>query len=208
MKAEIVAARDVRVELGGHRVLDGVALTASPGQIVAIAGENGAGKSTLLRCLAGLQTPSSGQVHVLDGPPVDAAGFWREVALVGDEPAWYPGLSVLEHLEMALSVHDGGRLSAQAALSAFALDGRADQHPLTLSTGQRQRLSLAMALIRPSRLLLLDEPERGLDADFRARLGDLLRAYAADGGTVVMATHDRDLATACGARLVTLEAAC
>jgi ABC-2 type transport system ATP-binding protein len=135
MSAEIIAARDVRVDLGGHPVLHGVDLTAEPGQIVAIAGENGAGKSTLLRCLAGLQTPSSGQVQVLNGPPVDAASFWREVALVGDEPAWYPGLSVREHLEMVLSVHDGGRLSVEAALSAFDLEGRAELHPLTLSTG-------------------------------------------------------------------------
>ncbi|GAA3466586.1 heme ABC exporter ATP-binding protein CcmA [Nonomuraea roseola] len=206
MKTEIISARGVQVDLGGRPVLRGVDLTAGPGQIVAVAGENGVGKSTLLRCLAGLHNPSAGHVEVLDAPPADTAGFWREVALTGDEPAWYPGMSVREHLELAVSVHDGGRLGVEEALTAFDLHERADLHPLALSTGQRQRLSLAMALIRPSRLLLLDEPERGLDAAFRARLAGVLRRYAAEGGTVIMATHDHELADKCGARLVTLEA--
>src|SRR5690606_42139972 len=75
----------------------------------------------------------------------------------------------------------------------------------SLSTGQRQRLSLAMALLRPSRVLLLDEPERGLDAAFRKRLAGLLAEYAADGGAVVMVTHDQGFSE--DARRVALEAA-
>ncbi|RJL24753.1 ABC transporter ATP-binding protein [Bailinhaonella thermotolerans] len=204
METDIVAARGVRVELGGRPVLDAVDLTAGPGRIVAVTGENGAGKSTLLRCLAGLETPSAGRVEVLGGPPADTPAFWRDVAQAADEPAWYPGLSVREHLELALSVHGRGRLTAEGALTAFGLEERADLHPLSLSTGQRQRLTLAMALIRPSRLLLLDEPERGLDAAFRERLAGLLREYAGEGGAVVMATHDLALARDCGARLAPL----
>ncbi|MEV4093058.1 ABC transporter ATP-binding protein [Streptosporangium saharense] len=237
-----IAAHDVQVDLGGQAVLRGVDLTAAPGEIVAVIGENGAGKSTLLRCLAGLETPAAGRVLVLGDPPTDTATFWREVALTGDEPAWYPGLSVQEHLELVTATHRddrtdhhrqpshsgqtdrheqtnsdgqtgrgertnrGGRMDAGEALAAFDLEGRADLHPLTLSTGQRQRVSLATALVRPSRLLLLDEPERGLDTAFRDRLADILREYAVRGGTVVMATHDLGLAEACGARLVRLEA--
>jgi ABC-type multidrug transport system ATPase subunit len=85
-------------------------------------------------------------------------------------------------------------MTVDAALETFALVERADAAPLNLSTGQRQRLALAAALLRPSSLLLLDEPERGLDAQFRAALADLLDEYAAEGGTVVLATHDQDLA--------------
>ncbi|MER7133866.1 heme ABC exporter ATP-binding protein CcmA [Streptosporangium saharense] len=207
-----IAAHDVQVDLGGQAVLRGVDLTAAPGEIVAVIGENGAGKSTLLRCLAGLETPAAGRVLVLGDPPADTAAFWREVALTGDEPAWYPGLSVQEHLELVTATHRDdrtardGRMDVGVALAAFDLGGRADLHPLTLSTGQRQRVSLATALVRPSRLLLLDEPERGLDTAFRDRLADILREYAAKGGTVVMATHDLGLAESCGARLVRLEA--
>ncbi|MFF0577564.1 heme ABC exporter ATP-binding protein CcmA [Streptosporangium saharense] len=201
-----IAAHDIQVNLGGQAVLRGVDLTAAPGEIVAVIGENGAGKSTLLRCLAGLETPATGRILVLGDPPTDTATFWREVALTGDEPAWYPGLSVQEHLELVTTTHRDGRMDVGAALAAFDLGGRADLHPLTLSTGQRQRVSLATALVRPSRLLLLDEPERGLDTAFRDRLADILREYAVQGGTVVMATHDLGLAEACGARLVRLEA--
>lgn len=187
-------------------MLRGVDLEVAAGQIVAVAGENGAGKSTLLRCLAGLADPAQGVIEVLAGAPVDAPEFWRQVAMLGDEPAWYPGVSVAEHLELMASVHGGGRMSAGAALEAFALGGRAAMHPLTLSTGQRQRLALAMTLLRPSRLLLLDEPERGLDSGFKTALAGLLSAYADEGGAVVMATHDLGLAAACGARVHTLEA--
>ena len=204
MTATIIEARDVGVRIGGGPILAGVALRAAPGDIVAVVGENGAGKSTLLRCLAGLQTGVSGEVSVFGRAPVDEPAFWRDVALLADEPAWYPGLTVREHLEMMRAVHGAARMRTAAALEGFGLAGAADRAPLTLSTGQRQRLALAMTLVRPSRLLLLDEPERALDRAFRSRLAAHLAGYAGDGGTVVMATHDRDLVTATGARELVL----
>lgn len=193
------------VELGGAPVLREVDLMVTAGEVVAVVGPNGVGKSTLLRCIAGLQAPGCGEIGVLGAPPKDAAAFWRDVVLVGDEPSWYPGLTVQEHLELMRAVHGSARLEVDAALETFGLAERRDQVPLTLSTGQRQRLSLAMALLRPSRLLLLDEPERGLDARFRERLAALLSGYAADGGAVVMATHDLGFAHAAGARMLALE---
>ncbi|GAB3900282.1 heme ABC exporter ATP-binding protein CcmA [Microbispora bryophytorum] len=207
MANAIITARGVGLDLGGVPVLRGVDLTAAPGEIVAVMGENGVGKSTLLRCLAGLHPSPRGEIDVLGGPPADLPDFWRHVVQAGDEPAWYPGLSVREHLELMEAVHQDARLTVGEALETFELTARADLAPLSLSTGQRQRLSLAMALLRPSRLLLLDEPERGLDAGFRQRLAEILRGYAADGGTVVMATHDARLAQDTGARVITLRAA-
>ncbi|MEV4242392.1 ABC transporter ATP-binding protein [Streptosporangium canum] len=204
MPTPIITARDIEVDLGGNPVLRDVGLTAVPGEIVAVIGANGAGKSTLLRCLAGLQLPASGELDVLGGPPRDDSAFWRDVVLVGDEPAWYPGLTVREHLELMRAVHTPPRLEVDAALGLFDLERRADASPLTLSTGQRQRLSLANALLRPSRLLLLDEPERGLDSTFRQHLATILREYATAGGTVIMATHDLRLAEATLARQVVL----
>ncbi|MGP4099222.1 heme ABC exporter ATP-binding protein CcmA [Nonomuraea sp. KM90] len=195
MYDSIIRIDDLTVELGGNPVLKGMELTVSPGEVVAVVGPNGSGKSTLLRCLAGLQPATSGEVRVFGRSPADDAGFWGRVALLGDEPAWYPGLTAREHLELMGAVHTRARMTVDAALEEFALVERADAPPLNLSTGQRQRLSLASALLRPSTLLLLDEPERGLDAGFRARLADLLDEYAAEGGTVVMATHDEGLAT-------------
>lgn len=193
MSEPVIVARGVGVELGGVPVLEGIDLTACPGEVVAVLGANGVGKSTLLRCLAGLQR-CAGRVEVLGRPPADTPGFWREVALVGDEPAWYPGLTAGEHLELMGAVHGPGRLETGAALELFGLSGCADRAPSALSTGQRQRLSLAMGLVRPSRVLLLDEPERGLDAAFRDRFAGLLVGYAAGGGAVVMVTHDAGFA--------------
>ncbi|MFG1968041.1 heme ABC exporter ATP-binding protein CcmA [Nonomuraea fuscirosea] len=200
MHDPIITTDNLTVELGGNPVLRDLRLTVSPGEIVAVVGPNGSGKSTLLRCLAGLQPATSGEIRVFGEPPADDAAFWGRVALLADEPAWYPGLTAREHLELMGAVHARPRMSVDAAMEAFALTERGDAPPLNLSTGQRQRLCLAAALLRPSTLLLLDEPERGLDAAFRDHLTGLLAAYADEGGTVVMATHDEGLAA--GARQI------
>ncbi|NBF00254.1 heme ABC exporter ATP-binding protein CcmA [Nonomuraea sp. KC401] len=194
MYEPIIEVADLAVDLGANPVLRDVRLTVSPGEIVAVVGPNGCGKSTLLRCLTGLQPATSGEIRMFGEPPADNARFWSRVALLGDEPAWYPGLTAREHLELMGAVHATPRMTVDAALDVFALTERADAVPLNLSTGQRQRLCLAATLLRPSTLLLLDEPERGLDAAFRSRLAGLLGDYAAGGGTVVMATHDEGLA--------------
>jgi ABC-2 type transport system ATP-binding protein len=197
----------VRVAYGSFMVLEDVNLAVADGEIVAVTGVNGAGKSTLLSCLAGLHRPAAGTVTVLGAPPRDDAAFWRAVALVADQPTWYPGLTLREHLELVRLTHEpvrGWCLPADELIDVFGLSVRADAVPLDLSSGQRQRLSLAAALARPSRLLLLDEPEQSLDPGFRQELAGLLLEYPGHGGTVVMATHDLDFAAAAGARRMLL----
>jgi ABC-2 type transport system ATP-binding protein len=206
--ATVVAVRGLRVGYGSIVVLADIELTVTAGQIVAVTGVNGVGKSTLLTCLAGLHRPAAGTMSVLGGAPRDDPAFWRAVALVADQPTWYPGLTVREHLELIRLTHQplrGWCLPADELIDFFGLSARADASPLDMSSGQRQRLSLAAALARPSRLLLLDEPEQSLDAGFRFELAALLReGYADNGGTVIMATHDADFALAAGAREVRL----
>jgi len=189
-------------------VLEDIGLTARAGEIVAVTGVNGVGKSTLLTCLAGLRRPASGSVTVLGAPPSDTPEFWRAVALVAEQPTWYPGLTVRELLELVRMTQQplhGWCLPPDELIEVFGLTARADASPLSLSSGQRQRLSLAAALARPSQLLLLDEPEQSLDAGFRQQLATLLgEQYAGNGGTVVMATHDHEFALAAGARVIEL----
>jgi ABC-type multidrug transport system ATPase subunit len=203
----VVAVRGLRLAYGDVVVLEDIDLLARSGEIVAVTGINGVGKSTLLSCLAGFRRPAAGKVTVLGGPPRDDAAFWRSVAHVADQPTWYPGLTVREHLELVRMTHEpvtGWCLEPDELIEAFGLTARADASPLSLSSGQRQRLSLAAALARPSGLLLLDEPEQSLDEGFRTELAHLLREYADNGGTVVMATHDRGFADTAGARHVPL----
>jgi ABC-2 type transport system ATP-binding protein len=204
----VVEVHGLRMAYGKVVVLEDIDLTAGEGEIVALTGVNGVGKSTLLSCLAGFRGPADGTVSVLGGPPRDDAEFWRAVAIVAEQPAWYPGLTVRELLELVRMTHRplrGWCLPADELIDAFGLEARADASPLSLSSGQRQRLSLAAALARPSQLLLLDEPEQSLDAGFRHELAALLgEEYAGNGGTVVMATHDHDFAVTAGARIIQL----
>jgi len=198
----------LRLAYGSVVVLEDIDLTVTAGEVVALTGVNGVGKSTLLSCLAGFRPPADGAVTVLGGPPRDNADFWRAVAIVADQPTWYPGLTVRELLDLVRMTHrsrDGWHLPADELIEIFGLSARADASPLSLSSGQRQRLSLAAALARPSQLLLLDEPEQSLDAGFRQQLATLLgEQYAGNGGTVVMATHDHEFALAAGARVIEL----
>ncbi|WP_326641262.1 ABC transporter ATP-binding protein [Streptosporangium sp. NBC_01755] len=203
----VITVKGVCVALGAFTVLDHFDLSVDQGEVVALTGVNGVGKSTLLRCLAGIQRVAAGEIQVFGAPLRDDAAFWRDVGLVTDEQAWYPWLTVREHLELVRKIHapiDGSCLEPEVLLEMFGLSDRADVAPMMLSTGQRQRLSLAAMFARPSRLLLLDEPEQGLDQAFRHSLGGLLAKYAGDGGTLVMATHDVRLAESAGARMVTL----
>ncbi len=208
VESPVVVVRGLRMAYGSVVVLEDIDLTVTAGEIVAVTGVNGVGKSTLLSCLAGFRRPAEGTMSVLGGPPRDDADFWRAVAIVAEQPTWYPGLTARELLELVRMTHrplSGWRLPPDELIEIFGLTARADASPLSLSSGQRQRLSLAAALARPSQLLLLDEPEQSLDAGFRRELAALLGGeYAGNGGTVVMATHDHEFAAAAGARIIPL----
>jgi energy-coupling factor transport system ATP-binding protein len=179
-----LGCRDLWVELaGGRTVLRGVDLRLDPGERVALMGRNGAGKSTLLRHLAGLRRPTRGRV--------EAAG---RVALLLQNPNDY-----------LLHDHVADEAPA-AALLAVGLDGLADRHPRDLSGGERQRLALAIVMggdDAPA-ALCLDEPTRGMDRAVKGDLADRLRALAADGVAVLVATHDAEFAAAFADRVVLL----
>src|SRR5918997_5730634 len=98
----MISVHDLVVEVAG---LKGVDLDVEQGQVVGITGVNGAGKSTLLRCLTGLQAYDAGEVEVLGRPPSGDPRFWREAAYAAEEPAWYPGLTVREHLSLTALAH-------------------------------------------------------------------------------------------------------
>ncbi|HZE67154.1 MAG TPA: ATP-binding cassette domain-containing protein [Sporichthyaceae bacterium] len=196
------------VRLGGYPVFKDVNLSVAPGEIVAVLGGIGSGKTTLLRVLGGQIEPGAGTVRVLGRTPT-AAMDSGEVVLVCGEPAWEPGANVLQVLELARMAGEGVLDDTwpipPRVMEAFELDNRYDELPGTLSQGLRQRLALATAFCRPSSLLLVDDPEFGLDDRFRPLLADILRGYADRGGTAVLGTHDLDLAVGAQARTFALD---
>ncbi|MGC4746850.1 ABC transporter ATP-binding protein [Micromonospora sp. DT201] len=179
------------------------------GQAVALRGRNGAGKSTLLRTVAGLLTPRFGTILV-DGEPADETriGFRRTVSALLDDAVWYPSLTVREHLELVRLVAGPpvpGWWTPSELADRLGVSPVADDSPVRLSSGQRQRLALAMTFARGSRLLLLDEPERHLDTAGRAVVADLVGGYLEFGGVVLSATHEPAIAAVC--RTVDMDAA-
>ncbi|MER6914304.1 ATP-binding cassette domain-containing protein [Streptomyces sp. NPDC000594] len=195
------------VRRGRIEALRGVGLTLSPGEIVALMGRNGAGKSTLLATLVGLVEPASGTVRVGGAEPhrTRAAELIRRVGLVPQEPR---DLLYAETVaaECAAADEDAGADPGTCRELVGTLlpgiDGAT--HPRDLSEGQRLTLALAVVLTARPPLLLLDEPTRGLDYAAKARLVTVLRGLAAEGHTIVLATHDVELAAELAHRVVIL----
>ncbi len=192
---------------GAAPVLVDVSLTVPAGAGVCVTGENGIGKSTLLRCVSGLQQPDEGVIRVFGGDPGATPEFWRAVVTTVEPPTWYPGLTAREHAELVCRAHglDPDEAGIDEALDRFGLTGHADAIPPSLSSGQKQRLTLAIAFLRPSALLILDEPEQRLDPEGRASVAALLADYLAGGGSLLMASHDDAFAAASGATITTME---
>lgn len=203
---------EVTVSVGRQRILAPVTITVEPGTALAVRGENGSGKTTLLRCVAGMQRPSGGQVR-LDGDVVDErdrATRRRVSALLGAS-ATYPDLTVYEHL-LLIDASWGGPAETLEGRVDEVLDGLgisafADRFPQELSSGQRHLVDIGLVFFRPADLLVLDEPEQRLDPDRRGMVAGLLRDRVDAGTTMLVATHDPQMAAAVADAEITLRAA-
>ncbi|MFD5739880.1 ABC transporter ATP-binding protein [Streptomyces massasporeus] len=189
------------------QALHDITLTITPGETIALMGRNGAGKSTLLNSLVGLVKPTSGTVRVGEATPHRTApkDLVRKVGLVPQEPRDLLYADTVA-AECAAADQDAGADPGTCrALVTELLPGVTDDtHPRDLSEGQRLALALAVVLTARPPLLLLDEPTRGLDYAAKARLVTVLRALAAEGHAIVLATHDVELAAELAHRVVLL----
>ena len=201
------AGLGVRVEALGKRfgervVLDDVGLDVHPGEFVAVVGRSGCGKSTLLRLLAGLETPTTGEI-TLDGAP--SAARRDDVRIMFQEARLLPWRTVLQNVQLGLDAGDAPA-RARHALAQVGLADRADDWPALLSGGQRQRVALARALVHRPRLLLLDEPLGALDALTRIEMQRLIESLWCDQRfTAVLVTHDVAEAVALADRVLLVE---
>ncbi len=192
----VLEAEGLLVGYAGAPVCGEFSASVDAGEVLGIVGVNGAGKSTVARTLAGRQASLAGdvKVHGLLIDP-DAVPFRRQVSAVFDDDLFFPSLTVREHLLLIARGHslENPEARVEEELDFFGLLGRSHAIPDALSSGQRRRLLLAAGLIRPSSLLILDEPEQRLDPRMRVALGERIATHANDGGAVVLVTHDPQL---------------
>ena len=179
MSEALLEARDLTFERAGGAVFEPVDLALRPGEGCVVLGRNGAGKTTLLRVLAGILRPASGTVRRA-----------APVAFLGHLPAVKGDLTCRENLAHEAALGPAGRPVAEA-LALVGMAGLGRRPARELSAGQRRRLGLARLLVRRTPLWLLDEPYSSLDDEGCETVDAMLAAHREDGGTVVLATHQR-----------------
>ena len=203
----VVRLRSAVCLLGRFPALAGVDLDVAEGEVVLLSGGNGAGKTTLLRVLAGLVPVRSGSAWVLGHDLTeDRRGHRRLLSLVGHETGCYDDLTVAENVHFAARACGIEAPPEQLVLEQFGLTPLSGIVHARLSAGQRRRLAFAVAMVRTPRLLLLDEPHAGLDAEGRAALDAVLAGSAAAGRSVVLVSHEVERARPLSSREVVLTA--
>jgi heme exporter protein A len=178
---------------GQRWVLRGIDLTAESGEVLVLTGRNGSGKTTLLRIIGTLLRPTRGTATVLGHDTVREGGSIREhVGLLGHNSGLYDDLTAAENLTFSLRMagRSPDRRSIGAALERVGLTDVADERARGFSAGMRRRLGLARLLLRPPHVLLLDEPYAAFDADGVEVVNAFAREVAAEGGVVLLTTHD------------------
>ncbi|MEU4443677.1 ATP-binding cassette domain-containing protein [Actinosynnema sp. NPDC050801] len=205
--AEVVRARDLRVRYSTVDAVRGVSLSVGAGERVAVMGRNGSGKSSLLWAVQGTGKRSGGEVAVdgVDPATLKPGPRRKAVGLVPQQPGDLLYLHTVGG-ECAQSDRESGRPpgTCRELLDRLAPGIPDDRHPRDLSEGQRLALVLAVALTPSPRVVLLDEPTRGLDYPAKTRLAAALRALADDGHAIVLATHDVEFVAEYASRVVVL----
>lgn len=178
---------------GGHLILDHLDLKLPPASLVGLLGPNGAGKTTLLKTVAGLINPERGSIKIGGNDLLrQEAEVRSKLAYVPDIPHFYVELTVLEHLELIARAHkalDGFEEKAEKLLRRFGLWEARYNLSFALSRGMTQKLALCCAFIRPSEVLLLDEPGGTLDINSVQRLYFMLKNYRQAGGLALLSSH-------------------
>ena len=202
-----IELRGVSAGYGRRVVLRDLDLAARPGELIALMGRNGSGKTTLLRSVIGLHRPSAGRVVVCgrDATHRSTADLARDVGYLPQNPgALLFAETLREELAFTLKHHAGRGQDPDGVLATLGLAHAAARHPRDLSGGERERAALAAVLVAAPRVLLLDEPTRGMDYDRKRALGDLLVRLRREGTTILLATHDVELVAAIATRVVLL----
>ena len=197
----VIDVRDLHKRYGERKVVDGLTLAVTAGEICGFLGANGSGKTTTIRMLCGLVKPDGGGGTCLGLDIIrDAPRIRLQIGYMTQRFSFYEDLTVTENLDFVAAVYeiDNRREAVRAIIGRMGLADRADQLAGQLSGGWKQRLALAACILHKPKLLLLDEPTAGVDAKARREFWDLIHDMAADGLTVLVSTHYMDEAERCG----------
>ncbi|UCC45052.1 MAG: ABC transporter ATP-binding protein [Candidatus Zixiibacteriota bacterium] len=197
------------------RAVDGVTLAIEAGEFVSLVGASGCGKSTLLALLAGLDTPTSGHIEYLGASLGDMSrrqlAEYRaaQIGVVFQSFNLVPHRTALQNVELALYFSGFQRTErkrrAAHTLERLGMGDRLDHRPADLSGGEQQRVAIGRALVKEPQIVFADEPTGNLDQDHTMQIAELLKELNATGKTIVMVTHNLDLAQDCSSRLIRLD---
>jgi iron(III) transport system ATP-binding protein len=206
---ESIRAKSVIKTFGSTRALDGISLCIDPGELFFLLGGSGCGKTTLLRCIAGLESPTSGAIFFGDREVTKMPPHKREAAMVFQSYALWPHLSVGQNISFGLEERripkPEIKRRVEEALEIVKLPGYGDRSIDQMSGGQQQRVSLARALVVKPKCLLLDEPLSNLDAQLRVEMRREIRRIVKENGlTGIYVTHDQEEALSMADRMAVL----
>jgi ABC-type Fe3+/spermidine/putrescine transport system ATPase subunit len=201
----MLKVKNSTVSFAGKKILDGMNLNVSDGEVVALLGPSGCGKTTLLRFIAGLEKGSAGEVHI-DGKDVtNLPPEKRGVGMVFQNLALFPHLDVAGNLSFGMSHPNSKKISEM--LETVGLKDFEKRRIDRLSGGEGQRVALARSLLAEPTVLLLDEPLASLDEDLKTTLAEDVRKILKEGGiTAIHVTHDRQVAAIISDRIVEMKA--
>ncbi len=206
-----IELRGISKSFGGSRpAVAGLDLTIAPRERMVVVGPSGSGKSTLLRMIAGLETPDSGLVRIAGRDMTGIPPHRRDIAMVFQNPALYPYLSVFDNLAFGIRARGLDRNQVRARVNTVAgllgLDGMLERRPSELSGGERQRVAIGRAIARRPPVLLCDEPFSNLDPPLRAALREeVAELHRQSNSTLVLVTHDQSEALLLGDRVAVLD---
>ena len=210
----IVLVKHLKKQYGHNRVLRGIDLEITNGEVVVVLGSSGSGKSTFLRCLNLLEQPTAGQIWIngqlITSPDINLNQLRQEVGMVFQSFNLFPHLSVLDNIKLApkklrkLSDRVATR-QAKKLLADVGLVDKSRAYPSQLSGGQKQRVAIARALAMEPQLMLFDEPTSALDPEMIGEVLDVIRQVANRGMTMVIVTHEMKFARDVASRVLFLD---